>query len=1329
MDTSQKEQDLLHTAQSTMHLAEMKDSITEIERTNNFILKRLNQQQDRMEGEHVHLGELTGTLMERLQNLEQREQKQDAEMQQLVKTVMELGETLSSMCTRIDSIKSALTKGTLGKDRHSKCRGRPGTHHKQEKSQQSDEPKHSLSDPTEGKNSGEARKGTDIVFTNDPGDGSQQTLPSETTTMGPKQVSEISEKSQGSETLLQKNIVKDDPMNGKTLEPLKVSNSGDKKRNEEETSNCNQYSDLSRVSGPDTEQNVEFPNVCDSGPRQAPESPDVFQVSGPGPGLEVKVENSVEGHISNGTISDEMWNSVVEAESDKARESQLPYGDGIDTVFLVDISESMKENGLQQAKDAMNEILDWLELVAKEEQMEENVGVVTFGHITQCRHYLTKDYQSVRECIDGLCAAGSSPLYGGLDMALALFKHKGDATTLVCNHKISPRIVLLSDGQATDHHLLGGQDDRKSPIEPQTREKILTFGRELAERRIPIYCVPIGDDVNQSLLTDLVTTTFGLMVSPDEVFRIGRHNNNLACVLRIKKIIPCDGLDKTALESVVKTTGKTFSADDLEDMIALLGNPAYQETVDEGFSFDDLQENDPNMPPIGTRVRRGPEWKWKNQDGNGVGTVVGHGKDGWIKIEWDCSNKGEYRYGNDQAFDVVVVEEPRLLTQEETIATGCVVCRGIDWEYDDQDGGFGKIGTVYHTKPDGQVWVRWPNGHRGQFKYIATLRQDVEVCDPFEVHQIRAKQQAEHRICVQAEEGATGGVFLASRSSSLSECPSVPDIPHDDDDDDDDDDRLEVPSMSIYDIMQPSKGLSDEEEDEEDKDEKRCIELSLVEAMNRKNESATSLPPRRTEGPEALTEQSPLEDLNSITVKETEGHVTAKETEGKVTVKDTEGHVTSVKEIGHVTVKDTEGHFTVKDTEGHVTSVKETEGHVTTEKEIGHVTVKEAEGHVTVKDTEGHITTVKEVGHVTVKETEGVVTVKDTEGHVTVKDAEGSILHDLDTSVYSSNQQADTPFQLLPDVKGLSGSFQRHSLDDEKVNSCTSVLPSQNYKPVSSENFDGDSATHCERNEITHTVAGYQSDSQSISLEDSVECNESSNFGVPLSQSTPGPEAVGTLRKPEAVASVGTPVTGSSGHSEAVRDDNLDFTKSKFSLTEEQRTYISHPTTDLETSKIKMTLSSESSVLTQSPTDSPCSSLRGRTIAVGADSIRNLSSGTSSLISTSRSQANTSLDVLSETFSDTASLMSTSTMSSTDVIWQWEDKQNVWHAYSPEQNQKIEKTRKRSPKGTVVVSISGENYRVAMYKGIQIHTVTRATNNIRCIDKPNDVANLGDVET
>lgn len=40
------------------------------------------------------------------------------------------------------------------------------------------------------------------------------------------------------------------------------------------------------------------------------------------------------------------------------------------------------------------------------------------------------------------------------------------------------------------------------------------------------------------------------------------------------------------------------------------------------------EKSNPYMPHLGTRVKRGPDWKWKNQDWHGPGTVIGYSKKG-----------------------------------------------------------------------------------------------------------------------------------------------------------------------------------------------------------------------------------------------------------------------------------------------------------------------------------------------------------------------------------------------------------------------------------------------------------------------------------------------------------------------------------------------------------------------------------------------------------------------------------------------------------------------------------------------------------------------------
>ena len=52
---------------------------------------------------------------------------------------------------------------------------------------------------------------------------------------------------------------------------------------------------------------------------------------------------------------------------------------------------------------------------------------------------------------------------------------------------------------------------------------------------------------------------------------------------------------------------------------------------------------------IGTRVVRGKDWKWEDQDGNGPGTVTNFSSlRGWVQVKWDHNLKAAsspYRFG------------------------------------------------------------------------------------------------------------------------------------------------------------------------------------------------------------------------------------------------------------------------------------------------------------------------------------------------------------------------------------------------------------------------------------------------------------------------------------------------------------------------------------------------------------------------------------------------------------------------------------------------------------------------------------------------------------
>ncbi|XP_038007666.1 E3 ubiquitin-protein ligase HERC2 isoform X1 [Motacilla alba alba] len=67
------------------------------------------------------------------------------------------------------------------------------------------------------------------------------------------------------------------------------------------------------------------------------------------------------------------------------------------------------------------------------------------------------------------------------------------------------------------------------------------------------------------------------------------------------------------------------------------------------------------MMKIGTRVVRGVDWKWGDQDGPtpGLGRVIGElGEDGWIRVQWDTGSTNSYRMGKEGKYDLKLAEPP-----------------------------------------------------------------------------------------------------------------------------------------------------------------------------------------------------------------------------------------------------------------------------------------------------------------------------------------------------------------------------------------------------------------------------------------------------------------------------------------------------------------------------------------------------------------------------------------------------------------------------------------------------------------------------------------------
>lgn len=74
-----------------------------------------------------------------------------------------------------------------------------------------------------------------------------------------------------------------------------------------------------------------------------------------------------------------------------------------------------------------------------------------------------------------------------------------------------------------------------------------------------------------------------------------------------------------------------------------------------------------SMMRIGTRVVRGADWKWGDQDGPppGEGRVIGDlGEDGWIRVQWDNGSTNSYRMGKEGKYDLKMAQLPPLPQHE-----------------------------------------------------------------------------------------------------------------------------------------------------------------------------------------------------------------------------------------------------------------------------------------------------------------------------------------------------------------------------------------------------------------------------------------------------------------------------------------------------------------------------------------------------------------------------------------------------------------------------------------------------------------------------------------
>ncbi|XP_052701637.1 uncharacterized protein LOC128178481 isoform X6 [Crassostrea angulata] len=352
----------------------------------------------------------------------------------------------------------------------------------------------------------------------------------------------------------------------------------------------------------------------------------------------------------------------------------------VPVVLLLDISNSVKGEAFSQMKEAFVSLIQGY---ANQPLVTHIIAVITFGRDVNIVQNFSDDYNTILHLLDDTVCEGPSQLGKALEVAINVFNTR-ENTGLIGPFSNRRRLLIMSGGHATT-------EDFTEDSERDKKMSILQLIGHVC-KALHIVCVPVGRDPDMCFLGSIAySSKCGKLLKIDEAAQFARYSTNMVIASQIIGKMPTADYsldDVTAAVLSIGGPGLTTETD-LSDIYEILVNrQAYQMNF---YSWDNIEsdlhgERDTRLPPIGTRVRRGPNWPYIGQDSDACGTVVGHRTD------------------------------------------------GPDWKWFDQlqDGGEGNIGSVYRVKDDKTVHVRWPNGKKSNYRFGYDGIYDVSLCDPFD---------------------------------------------------------------------------------------------------------------------------------------------------------------------------------------------------------------------------------------------------------------------------------------------------------------------------------------------------------------------------------------------------------------------------------------------------------------------------------------------------------------------------------------------------------------------------------------------------------------------
>ncbi|XP_063435638.1 uncharacterized protein LOC134716557 [Mytilus trossulus] len=405
---------------------------------------------------------------------------------------------------------------------------------------------------------------------------------------------------------------------------------------------------------------------------------------------------------------------------------------GHDITLVLDCSGRMRGKKFTIMIEAAKEYVNGIKQVRRTRLLEDNIGLAVFGGTSGLLVESTSNYDLVLEQISQLRPEGEAPLVGGLLMGLAGVLGAG-ATSQILETEVPGYMIIFTDEMSgktsTDKEKESGIDPSYLTGNFHKQAEMSGIILQIASHSIKIFYVPIGENTQNEVMETAVRETKGKIIHLYELHRLVKLTQVLILAAQVASDLrhtnPHPTAEDVRLSIYQKTSNPDDAHDDCVDLVLEFVKPMSTER-NRGL-YNELVCR---TLQLGDRVRRGPDWRFQDQDSGLDGTVVGQepgSKAVWV--EWDSGHLNVYIYDElNNIYSIKKVHESRVLF-DEMVAVGCKVTRGNDWTYDNADGGPGTIGTVLKVKQDGSVVVRWKFKNIGEYKMGMNGLFEIQICN------------------------------------------------------------------------------------------------------------------------------------------------------------------------------------------------------------------------------------------------------------------------------------------------------------------------------------------------------------------------------------------------------------------------------------------------------------------------------------------------------------------------------------------------------------------------------------------------------------------------